>query len=503
MSFLTPHLHHVLLVGLTVNEVWELFGETFLEFCEESGYDRILRVLGGSLKEFLENLDALHDHLSTIYPGMRAPSFRCSQRKQDGALILHYYSERQGLEHVVIGLVKAVARKLHRKEVNVEIMTSQSEFCPDHVQFLVTDMSEDEIIRSRAGSRRSSAASDRRGSEEWEEDVLMLGNEPKISPSTFCRAFPFHLIFSRDFKVVQAGNSVLRVIRELEDPNYTFQEIFQIIRPRFDMSFDEIIAHGNSVFVVKVRPRITMGKRQSIGNPYALLNGHLTVPTFANDDGDVANKRRMRLKGEMLYLSDCDKMLFLCSPSVGNLEELPEANLYLSDIPAHDSTRDLLMLSEQFRAEYELTQKLEVMTDKLLQTYRELEVEKQLTDKLVYSILPQTVANKLREEQPVPAVKYSDVSILFSGICEFNVFCNNNPPIKVVNLLNELYTKFDALAEPRVYDVYKVRLIINVFSLHMERATRNKNISYTCRWDTFDLDCPILIFELTHCTSDI
>ena len=51
-----------------------------------------------------------------------------------------------------------------------------------------------------------------------------------------------------------------------------------------------------------------------------------------------------------------------------------------------------VLLSEQFRAEYELTQKLEVMNDKLQQTYRELEIEKQLTDKLLYSILPPSVS---------------------------------------------------------------------------------------------------------------
>ena len=59
--------------------------------------------------------------------------------------------------------------------------------------------------------------------------------------------------------------------------------------------------------------------------------------------------------------------------------------MYLSDIPIHDSTRDLVLLSEQFRAEYEITQKLEIMNDKMQQTYRELEIEKQLTDKLVTS----------------------------------------------------------------------------------------------------------------------
>lgn len=52
-----------------------------------------------------QNLDALHDHLGTLYPGMRAPSFRCTE-ETDGSLILHYYSERPGLEHIVIGIVR-------------------------------------------------------------------------------------------------------------------------------------------------------------------------------------------------------------------------------------------------------------------------------------------------------------------------------------------------------------------------------------------------------------
>lgn len=83
-----------------------MFGKMFFEFCQESGYDSILQVLGATPRDFLQNLDALHDHLATIYPGMRAPSFRCTERPEDGALILHYYSEREGLEHIVIGIVK-------------------------------------------------------------------------------------------------------------------------------------------------------------------------------------------------------------------------------------------------------------------------------------------------------------------------------------------------------------------------------------------------------------
>lgn len=55
--------------------------------------------------------------------------------------------------------------------------------------------------------------------------------------------------------------------------------------------------------------------------------------------------------------------------------------LYISDVPLHDAARDLVLLSEKFEAEYKLTKNLEMLTDKLQQTFRDLESEKQKTDR--------------------------------------------------------------------------------------------------------------------------
>ncbi|XP_064555586.1 guanylate cyclase soluble subunit beta-1-like [Drosophila montana] len=82
------------ILKIPADDILELFGKTFFEFCQDSGYDKILQVLGATPRDFLQNLDALHDHLGTLYPGMRAPSFRCTEK--DGDLLLHYYSERPG-----------------------------------------------------------------------------------------------------------------------------------------------------------------------------------------------------------------------------------------------------------------------------------------------------------------------------------------------------------------------------------------------------------------------
>ncbi len=123
---------------LPASAILELFGQFFFEFCVESGYNKILTVLGSSTKEFLQNLDALHDHLSTIYPGMKAPSFRCSEGT-DGTFILHYYSDRPGLEFIVIGLVKTVSSRLHNSEVDCKVIKSKGEDGCDHVQFHIIE----------------------------------------------------------------------------------------------------------------------------------------------------------------------------------------------------------------------------------------------------------------------------------------------------------------------------------------------------------------------------
>ncbi|XP_064482202.1 guanylate cyclase soluble subunit beta-1-like isoform X2 [Ornithodoros turicata] len=400
-------------------DILEMFGRMFFDFCQESGYDKILQVLGATPRDFLQNLDALHDHLATIYPGMRAPSFRCTERPEDGAFILHYYSEREGLEPIVIGIVKAVASKLHHTEVEVEQVLGKEDGL-DHVQF---------VIREK-GVRTPEP--------ELEEFFDVLSMEKKISPATFCRAFPFHVMFDRNLVVMQAGTSVTRVLPTLTQENSKITDFMELVRPHMDFTFDNILSHINTVYVLRTR------------GSQVIENGK--------------EHTRMRLKGQMQYVPETDLMLFLCSPSVLNLDDLNRRGLYLSDIPLHDATRDLVLLSEQFEAEYKLTKNLEILTDKLQQTYRELEDEKKKTDRLLYSILPPSVANELRHHRPVAAKKYDCVTILFSGIVGFSAYCarhsDSKGAMKIVKLLNDIYTTFDVLTDPKKNpDVYKVETI--------------------------------------------
>ncbi|KAG0413388.1 hypothetical protein HPB47_009472 [Ixodes persulcatus] len=82
-------------LGLSADACLEALGCHFLYFCQQHGYDHILRVLGSNLTDFLTNLDNLHDHLASTYPGMSAPSFRVSPGPL-GSLHLHYCRSGDG-----------------------------------------------------------------------------------------------------------------------------------------------------------------------------------------------------------------------------------------------------------------------------------------------------------------------------------------------------------------------------------------------------------------------
>ncbi|KAF5923440.1 hypothetical protein HPG69_006611, partial [Diceros bicornis minor] len=395
------------------------FEPCFFILCSQSRLPWWKHYLFITVSSLLQNLDALHDHLATIYPGMRAPSFRCTDAEKGKGLILHYYSEREGLQDIVIGIIKTVAQQIHGTEIDMKVIQQRNEEC-DHTQFLIEEKESKE--------------------EDFYEDLDRFEEngtqESRISPYTFCKAFPFHIIFDRDLVVTQCGNAIYRVLPQLQPGNCSLLSVFSLVRPHIDISFHGILSHINTVFVLRSK------------------EGLLDVEKLECEDELTGTEIScLRLKGQMIYLPEADSILFLCSPSVMNLDDLTRRGLYLSDIPLHDATRDLVLLGEQFREEYKLTQELEILTDRLQLTLRALEDEKKKTDTLLYSVLPPSVANELRHKRPVPAKRYDNVTILFSGIVGFNAFCSKHASgegaMKIVNLLNDLYTRFDTLTDSR------------------------------------------------------
>ena len=308
-------------------------------------YTGVLHSLGTNLGEFLQGLDALHDHLNRSFRHMRAPLFHC-RRFADGETVaggeeyeLTYQSVRPGLGPLVVGLIEAVAERIFRQRVEVVEQPGKipgegvtpgrsGELKMHTVHFRVSVRAS--APATAAVCRRLDAAAPSAAKCPFSGAAVELAGSP--SPRPKCEAafpppptlsvdsvFPFAVCFGAvDLQIRHVGPGLRRVAPQVR-PGSTLPDHFRLHRPKV-ASWAEAVAYDTGPVIV-------------------------TLADGAGAEGD-----RLYLKGEMRRLED-GQVVFLCSVSATDLARLKDRfGVCLSSLPVCDATRDLLLLQQQFNS---------------------------------------------------------------------------------------------------------------------------------------------------------
>jgi adenylate cyclase len=76
----------------------------------------------------------------------------------------------------------------------------------------------------------------------------------------------------------------------------------------------------------------------------------------------------------------------------------------------------------------------------------QLKVEKSKTESLLFNILPETIIRRIRQGEVAIADRFTEATILFSDLVGFTGLANRCSPSRIVEILNFLFSAFDALA---------------------------------------------------------
>ncbi|KAJ2945214.1 hypothetical protein O0L34_g9284 [Tuta absoluta] len=415
-------------------------------FSHNCRLERAYKCLGTNLTEFLTTLDSVHDVLHDQDDVQKddtseyEANFVCTT-PHEGKIELHLTTESEPVAYLLVGSLRAIASRLYDTQADIRLTSYTND--PRRFRYEINAVprrqkSKEDSCELATGDATSLASSTKT-------------SDLKIGVASFCKAFPWHFVTDKRLELVQLGGGFMRLFgTHLASKGSSLGIFFKLIRPRgVPLDFREILKRVNTPFMFGLK-----------------------IP------GSTAEG--LEIKGQMVYCPESESLLFVGSPFLDGLEKLTGRGLFISDIPLHDATRDVILVGEQARAQDGLRRRMDKLKNSIEEASKAVDKEREKNVSLLHLIFPPHIAKRLWLGEKIEAKSHDNVTMLFSDIVGFTSICATATPMMVIAMLEDLYSVFDKFCEE--IDVYKVETIGDAYcvasGLHRKIDTHAPQIAW-------------------------
>jgi len=182
---------------------------------------------------------------------------------------------------------------------------------------------------------------------------------------------------------------------------------------------------------------------------------YLTKETVILDD---AGKSGLFANDDFIKSNECKSILCIPLLNMGKIQAVIYlANDLISGAFTAKGVGVLKLLAGQMATSIENALFYSELENKVEERTTELQIEKKKSDDLLLNILPEDIANELKQTGHTKPRSYEIATVMFTDFENFTSKSENLSPEELVNLIDTFFTKFDAIISK--YKMEKIKTI--------------------------------------------
>ncbi|KAK5650377.1 hypothetical protein RI129_001406 [Pyrocoelia pectoralis] len=444
------------------------FGRCFIRYMCIFGYDVSIKATGRFFTDFLQNVDNLHSQFRFTYPKMKSPSMYLMEVNEHGCNLV-YRSVRQGFKHYLMGQLQQVAKQYFDLELKTTVLETRLSNANNRSLYIISLHLEFDNSQYMLDSLKKKSHM---------QTTLLT----PVPCEMLLSLFPFGILINSSMKVVGIGDKLAQVWGNREEIlGDAVTSHFRIRRPKgVSFTWKNLYYLRSVLFSLEF---LCGGSRSLVDSPFQDCGGNEGEIVKFNYSIKLRQLRResmqgmknILLKGQMKFIKDINVIIFLCSPILNDLDELPERGIFLNDLNLHGLSREMVLAGWQHNSKLELMfDKAEQRSIELEHSYKLLDTWKRRGDDLLYSMIPKSVADRLRGGRSSLSTceSFDSVTIMFCDLVGINSTTVEDA-MDVVSSMNEVFSCFDELMDK--FHVYKVETVGQIYMVASGAPERTNN----------------------------